>query len=169
MTTFDVLDRFRRNNPELLAKCCPLKRRFFTTEKRLANWLGSGVHEQALYRAQFLPLGPSAFIRRIVSPSPGRDCFLSANARGCFYRTWRIGGGRGPSFANTGRIRSLHLGTVNRPTRCVSVRVGRLESFFGSGRPTRITFQLGRPTRIIFRFVSADRPGSLLFRSARSV
>ena len=96
MTTFDVLDRFRSNNPELLAKCCPLKRRFFTTEKRLANWLGSGVQEQALYRAQFLPLGLSAFIRRIVSPSPVRDCFLSANARGCFYRTWRIGGGVGP-------------------------------------------------------------------------
>ena len=96
MTTFEILGEFRRRYPELLAHCCPLKRRFFTGEKKLVGWLTSGVPEQALYRAQFLPLGLSAFIRRIVSPSPVRDCFLSANARGCFYRTWRIGGGVGP-------------------------------------------------------------------------
>jgi hypothetical protein len=96
MTTFEILGKFRRDYPELLAQCCPLKRRIFTGEKKLVGWLTSGVPGQALYRAQFLPLGLSAFIRRIVSPSPGRDCFLSANARGCFYRTWRIGGGVGP-------------------------------------------------------------------------
>ena len=39
------------------------------------------------------------------------------------YRGWR-----GPSSAHSGRIRSLHLGTVGRPTRFV----------FRSGRPTRI-------------------------------
>ena len=51
---------------------------------RLEEWLRSGHEHMALYRAQFLPLGPSAIMHRVVCPSPARDCLLIVRARGYF-------------------------------------------------------------------------------------
>ena len=122
--------------------------------------MSSGVQDTAHHRAQLLPLGLSAFNRRIVSPSPGRDCFLSANARGCFYRTWRIGGGGGPvshtlaASALCTWTRSTDRRVVcfssGRPTRIV-FRIGPADSYRVSARPgdsNHFSVQVGRPTRV---------------------
>ena len=79
-------DRFvysRVTYPELLAACTPLKKRMVLSPQLLDRWLSSGFRDMASHRAQFLPLGLSAIMHRILSPSPGRDCLLFVHARGC--------------------------------------------------------------------------------------
>ena len=80
---FDTFANFRLENPALVASCAPVKKRIVLGTRKLDEWLSSGVSAMAIRRAQFLPLGLSAIMHRILSPSPGRDCLLFVHARGC--------------------------------------------------------------------------------------
>ena len=80
---FDTFAQFRLTYPDLIARCMPAKKRIVLSPHVLDQWLSSGYRDTAIHRAQFLPLGLSAIMHRILSPSPGRDCLLFVIARGC--------------------------------------------------------------------------------------
>ena len=84
MRIFPTLERFRRENAGLVRACQPVVRRIVVSRTALEGWLRSGYAAMALHRAQFLPLGPSAIMHRVVCPPPARDCLLIVRARGYF-------------------------------------------------------------------------------------
>jgi hypothetical protein len=84
LSIFPTLTAFRRAHAGLVRSCQPVVRRIVLGGPRLEEWLRSGGEHMALYRAQFLPLGPSAIMHRVVCPSPARDCLLIVRARGYF-------------------------------------------------------------------------------------
>ena len=83
---FPTLERFRREHAGLVRACQPVVRRIVISRTALEGWLRSGHAAMAPHRAQFLPLGPSAIMHRVVCPSPARDCLLIVRARGYFPR-----------------------------------------------------------------------------------
>ena len=83
LSHFDTFANFRMEFAALVACCEPVKKRIVLGTRKLDEWLSSGVSAMAIHRAQFLPLGLSAIMHRILSPSPGRDCLLFVIARGC--------------------------------------------------------------------------------------
>ena len=82
----DTLAAFRQANAGLVRACQPVVRRILQGRSQLEHWLQCGDAEMALHRAQFLPLGLSAIMHRIVCPSLARDCLLIVRARGYFPR-----------------------------------------------------------------------------------
>ena len=84
LSIIDTLAEFRRDFPSLVRGCQPVVRRIVQGRFQLEHWLQCGDAEMALHRAQFLPLGLSAIMHRIVCPSPARDCLLIVRARGYF-------------------------------------------------------------------------------------
>ena len=164
------MERFRKQWKPLVVACKLQKKRIATNRTLLDQWLCNGHQYMALRRAQFLPLRLSAIMHRIVSSSPGRDRLLFARVCGCFYRALIIVSGVAAAQIHTQRPHPLFAPVLDRPTDAIclqsgaadsnrfSVRGGRLETFFGSGRPTRI----------VFRFGPAVRPVSLLILSTRS-
>ena len=148
VANIDVIDDFRRCNPKLIEACRPVKRRIVQSGSDMMRWLQSGSRDTALHRAQFLPLGLSTIMHRIVCPSPGRDCLLIVRARGYFPRplnSYCIGGA-GAQF----RTQWPHLAFAHEHDRLVDLtrivfcfRGGRLESFACSGRPALIVLRFG--------------------------
>ena len=87
MLHFSTLQQFRNQHPQLVRACQPkLKRIVVGGGDAMRDWLGCGQAHMALRRAQFLPLGLSAIMHRIVCPSPGRHSLLIMRARGSFPR-----------------------------------------------------------------------------------
>lgn len=86
LSMFGTMDEFRSKYPHLVAACQPVKKRIVQCRAGMMHWLQCGDAQMALRRAQFLPLGLSAIMHRIVCPSPGRDCLLIVRARGYFPR-----------------------------------------------------------------------------------
>ena len=82
LANIDTIAAFRRDNPDLVRGCQPVVRRIALGCDELETWLQCGSPDMALHRAQFLPLGPSAIMHRVVCPPPARDCLLIVRARG---------------------------------------------------------------------------------------
>ena len=148
VASIDVLAEFRRRYPDLVRGCQPVKRRIVQGRSAMLQWLQSGNRDTALHRAQFLPLGLSAIMHRIVCPSPGRDCLLIVRARGYFPRALNSYciGEAGAQFRTQWPHPAFALGhdRLADLTRIVFwFRGGRLESFAGSGRPALIVFRFG--------------------------
>ena len=61
-----------------LVKACRIPKRALVVKAGVQQWLSSGTHSTAFFRAQLLIVGVSAIMHRIGSPSPGRDFFLPA-------------------------------------------------------------------------------------------
>ena len=148
VANIDVLAEFRRRYPDLVGGCQPVKLRIVQSGYVMLHWLQSGHRHMALHRAQFLPLGLSAIMHRIVCPSPGRDCLLIVRARGYFPRALNSYciGGAGAQF----RTQWPHLAFAHEHDRLVDLtrivfcfRGGRLESFACSGRPALIVLRFG--------------------------
>jgi hypothetical protein len=159
-----AIEAFRLRWPGLTTGCRALKRAF-VNKAPLQEWLQSGVSPQVAFtRAQLLTVGVSAIMHRIGSPSPGRDFFLLAGVSTGRYCIGRHGGPVSHTAAASAR-------------RTSTISTRRLESLFGSSRPTRIVFRFGspdsnrcsvrvarleslfgsgRPTRIVFRFGPPD-------------
>ena len=156
VSIFDTLAASRRENAGIVRACRPVVRRIVLGERELEEWLQCGNAAMALHRAQFLPLGPSAIMHRVVCPSPARDCLLIVRARGYFplaLNSYCIGEA-GAQFRTQRPHSAFALGhdrradlarIVFRPTRIVcrfgpagsnrfSLRAGRLQSFLSSRR-----------------------------------
>ena len=86
LSIFPALTQFRNEHPGLVRACQPVVKTIVLGAPRMEEWLRSGDQHMALYRAQFLPLGPSAIMHRFVCPSPARDCLLIVRARGYLTR-----------------------------------------------------------------------------------
>ena len=86
LSIIDALAEFRHRHRDLVGGCQPVVRRIVQGRAAMRHWLQCGDAHMALHRAQFLPLGLSAIMHRIVCPSPGRDCLLIVRARGYFPR-----------------------------------------------------------------------------------
>ena len=167
-----TIDFYRSTNPQLIQEIRVWKRSI-VHRAPLQQWLRSGLPQMAFCRAQLLTVGVSAIMHRIRSASPGRDFYWRVFLPGVI-----VSGVAGAQF-RTPPSHQLFALQQYRPadSNRFSVRVARLESFFCSGRPTRIVvrfgspdsnrvsirgprleslFESGRPTRIVYRCGSPD-------------